>query len=201
MSAILAIDTASEWFAVGVDRGGEPEVAVAEAIRTHTTGLLTAIEALLRGERPAGIIVVTGPGSYAGLRVGIATAQGLSLATGAPLYGVRTFEAVVLAAGDRGETVTAVHPAGRGEFGLQRWAGGKPAGDIVLSSELPAGELLAGEGAGAMGGIEIGPRERATAVLRRLAPAARQGRLETGAEPYYLREPAITISRRQRAAG
>ncbi|MCX7617325.1 tRNA (adenosine(37)-N6)-threonylcarbamoyltransferase complex dimerization subunit type 1 TsaB [Tepidiforma sp.] len=199
MSAILVIDTASDRFAVGVDRDGERAVTVAEEERTHTTGLLSAIEALLGGERPAGIIIVTGPGSYAGLRVGIATAQGLSLATGAPLFGVRTFEAVALAAGK--EAVTAIHPAGRGEFGLQRWAGGRPAGDIVLTGELPAGELLAGEGAGARGGIEIGPRERAAALLERLAPAAREGRLQAGAEPYYLREPAITISRRQRAAG
>lgn len=199
MSAILVIDTASDRFAVGVDRDGERSAVVAEEERTHTTGLLAAIEALLGGERPAGIIVVTGPGSYAGLRVGIATAQGLSLATGAPLYGVRTFEAVALAAG--AAAVTAIHPAGRGEFGLQRWAGGKPAGDIVLTAELPGDELLAGEGAGARGGIEIGPRERAAALLEQLAPAAREGRLESGAEPYYLREPAITISRRQRAAG
>ncbi|WBL35272.1 hypothetical protein O0235_10805 [Tepidiforma flava] len=84
-------------------------------------GCSRTIEALLGGERPAGIIVVTGPGSYAGLRVGIATAQGLSLATGAPLYGVRTFEAVALAAG--AAAVTAIHPArSAASLELQRWA-------------------------------------------------------------------------------
>lgn len=200
MSTVLVIDTASDRFAVGVDREGRREVMVADAERTHTTGLLAAIERLLGGERPGGIIVVTGPGSYAGLRVGISTAQGLSLATGAPLYGVRTFEAIALAVGDDGP-VTTIHPAGRGEYGLQRWAAGQPAGDIALVAELPAGERLAGEGAGGFGGTEVGPRERVEALLARLAPRARAGELEAGAEPYYLREPAITISRRQRAAG
>ena len=200
MSTILAIDSASDRFAVGVDRDGQREIVVAEEERTHTTGLLAAIERLLGGEKPAAILVVTGPGSYAGLRVGIATAQGLALATGAPLYGVRTFEAIALAAGGGG-AVTAIHPAGRGEWGVQRWAGREPAGEIALVATLPEADLLAGEGAGALGGVEVGPRERVAAMLERLAPAARRGELATGAEPFYLREPAITISRRQRAAG
>lgn len=200
MSTILAIDSASDRFAVGVDRDGQREIVVAEEERTHTTGLLAAIERLLGGEKPAAILVVTGPGSYAGLRVGIATAQGLALATGAPLYGVRTFEAIALAASGDG-AVTAIHPAGRGEWGVQRWAGREPAGEIALVATLPEADLLAGEGAGALGGVEVGPRERVAAMLERLAPAARRGELATGAEPFYLREPAITISRRQRAAG
>uniref|UniRef100_UPI002ADDFDDB tRNA (adenosine(37)-N6)-threonylcarbamoyltransferase complex dimerization subunit type 1 TsaB n=1 Tax=Tepidiforma sp. TaxID=2682230 RepID=UPI002ADDFDDB len=110
MSTILVIDTASDWFAVGLDGEGRRELVVAEEGRTHTTGLLAAIEGLLGVERPGGVIVLSGPGSYAGLRVGIATAQGISLATGAPLFGVRTFEAIALAAGGEGE-VLAIHPA------------------------------------------------------------------------------------------
>jgi tRNA threonylcarbamoyladenosine biosynthesis protein TsaB len=199
VSTILAIDTASDRFAAGVDRDGEREVVTSRGERTHTTALLAAVERLLGADRPVGILLVTGPGSYAGLRVGIATAQGLSLATGAPLFGVRTFEAIALAAGgDR--AIVAIHPAGRGEYGMQRWAGRRPVDAIQLVGALPAGELLAGEGAGALGGVEIGPEERCRALLELLAPAARRGELATGAEPFYLREPAITISRRQRTA-
>jgi tRNA threonylcarbamoyl adenosine modification protein YeaZ len=199
VSTILAIDTASDRFAAGVDRDGEREVVTARGERTHTTALLAAVERLLGANRPVGILLVTGPGSYAGLRVGIATAQGLSLATGAPLFGVRTFEAIALAAGgDR--AIVAIHPAGRGEYGMQRWAGRQPVDAIQLVGTLPVGELLAGEGAGALGGVEIGPEERCRALLELLAPAARRGELAAGAEPFYLREPAITISRRQRTA-
>lgn len=200
MSVILCIDTASDRFAVGTEREGRVEVVTAAEERTHTTGLLAAIERLLGGEKPAAILVVSGPGSYAGLRVGISTAQGLALATGAPLFGLRTFEAVALAVGSDRD-VRAIHPAGRGEFGVQEWKHGKPAGEIRLVAALEPGPQLAGEGAGALGGTEVGPEERCRALLASLAPRVRAGELEPGAEPFYLREPAVTLSRRLRVSG
>ena len=44
--------------------------------------------------------VVTGPGSFTGLRVGIATMQGLAFATGRPLVGISGFDALAHLAGD-----------------------------------------------------------------------------------------------------
>jgi tRNA threonylcarbamoyl adenosine modification protein YeaZ len=54
------------------------------------------------------VFVGTGPGSYTGLRVGLATAQGLCRGTGAGLVGVCSFEALArsaLAPGDEGAVV------------------------------------------------------------------------------------------------
>jgi tRNA threonylcarbamoyladenosine biosynthesis protein TsaB len=62
-----------------------------------------------------GLAVSLGPGGFTSLRVGLATAQGLAMATGKPLVGCSTFEALVaMAAGWHG-TVCAVLEARRGE--------------------------------------------------------------------------------------
>jgi tRNA threonylcarbamoyladenosine biosynthesis protein TsaB len=61
--------------------------------------------------------VATGPGSFTGLRVGIATMQGLSLATGKPLIGVSALDALAeIAAGE-------VPPSGRLATWVDAWRG------------------------------------------------------------------------------
>ena len=199
MSTILCIDTASDRFALAVDRDGAIETFEAEANQDHSRLLLPAISDLLGGDELAAILVVTGPGAYAGIRVGIATAEGLALAKGIPLYGIGTLEAAALAGGVTDCTV--VHPAGRGEFAVQRFEDGAATGapEIAASAAL-AWAKPTGEGAGSLGGSEIGARERVTAALQDRAPKIRAGELTEGAEAFYLREPNITVSRRQTAA-
>ncbi|MDE2669931.1 MAG: tRNA (adenosine(37)-N6)-threonylcarbamoyltransferase complex dimerization subunit type 1 TsaB [Chloroflexota bacterium] len=198
MSAVLAIDTASPAFALAFDEGpGEdPRVVESAADFTHAS-LLAAVEEHLRGAALAAVVAVCGPGSYSGLRAGIATAQGLALAQGCDLAGISTLEAV--AAACEGDTdaplLTAVHPAGRGELAVQDFRGLAHDGPmrIVAPDDLRAA-ALAGEGAGALGGREVLPRDRALAALARF----RAGALEPVAEltAIYLRDPNITAPRR-----
>ena len=69
--------------------------------KTPTEWLLQSIEELLaKAELDKGsldaIAVVRGPGSFTGLRVGLATAKGLSLATGCPLLGISSLQCLAM---------------------------------------------------------------------------------------------------------
>jgi tRNA threonylcarbamoyladenosine biosynthesis protein TsaB len=104
--AVVGFDTATADTAVCATRGGE--VLYEEALGLaedgspcHSTALLVEVEraAAAAGgwERVAGIAVGRGPGSFVGIRVGIATALGLSASTGIPVTGVCTLDAIARA--------------------------------------------------------------------------------------------------------
>jgi tRNA threonylcarbamoyladenosine biosynthesis protein TsaB len=196
VTAILAIDTASASFAVAFMRDGGPLRSTGQAAAAdHSRLLLQAIADVLDGDRPEVVAVVRGPGSYAGVRVGLATAAGFGLSRGLRIVGVGTLEAVAAAAGPG--TWTAIQPAGRGTFAAQRFADGEAIGDMwsATAAELGPEQHLAGEGAGVLGGLEVSIASRCVAAGR-LA----EGRLAsaTGEPPpaLYLREPSITPPRR-----
>lgn len=194
MSTVLAIDTASPEMAVAFDDGGGVRTAARRGGTDQSRLLLPLIDELLGSPRPAlgGVVVVTGPGSYAGVRVGVATATALAKAAGCTLAGVPTLEAVAAAAGPGSWRV--IHPAGRGTFAVAEANEGKVAGDLTAAKgDALGGAQVAGEGAAAFGGREISAEERVRAALElgrgRLAPPA-------GAPGVvYLREPNITVAR------
>jgi len=201
VSTILCIDTASSRFALAVAREGEVVASREEdGAQDHSRLLLASIDRLLEGDRQSlnEILVVRGPGSYAGLRVGIATARGLGLALGIAVTGIGTMEAVAAAAGPG--RLTVIHPAGRGDFAVQEFDHGQAAGPLrtVPGEDLPA-TGTAGEGAAARGGWEVTPSERCRAALGwRLGTGESADR--TPVEALYLREPQITPPRRKPAA-
>jgi len=197
VNTILCIDTASDRFALGVDRDGKISSIEAEAAHDHSKLLLPAIRDLLGGDPLSAIIVVNGPGAYAGIRVGIATAQGLAFAKGIPLFGIGTLEAAAVASGQDG---LVIHSAGRGDFAVQAFQRGRAQGRITTARAEAFGAIhVIGEGASQFLGTDVTPRERCEAALRSRAPSIRKGTLRPGVEAFYLREPNITVSRRQTA--
>lgn len=201
MSVILAIDTASSAFALAV-RGedGGVRTLVRECGRDHSQLLLPAIAEILGDDSRglAGVVVVRGPGAYAGIRVGLATASALALGRAVPLAGVTTFEAVARVAGE-GDWL-GIHPAGRMTFATQRIAAGTPVGELgsaTLDDLRSCGSRLAGEGAGGLAGLEIGPEARVLAALD--LGAAGLGERDSTPEAVYLRAPNITTPRRRLA--
>jgi tRNA threonylcarbamoyl adenosine modification protein YeaZ len=78
---ILAIDTSSAACTVALFKQGECVASHDEVIgRGHSERLVPSIAELLRGRVPDGILVGVGPGSFTGIRVGIAAAHGMATA-------------------------------------------------------------------------------------------------------------------------
>lgn len=122
---VVAFDTATEALAIGLGRwdadGGEVlDARDLIAPRAANTRLLPEIEALLGDHglsaRDLGAVVVgRGPGSFTGVRIGVATAKGLAQGLGAPLFGVGTLDAVARRFAARDGLVGVVGDAMRGE--------------------------------------------------------------------------------------
>lgn len=118
---ILALDTSTAaCTAALLELDGTVVASRDEQIgRGHAERLVPLIEEVLSGHVPTRIIVGVGPGSFTGLRVGIAAAHGLSIGWSVPLTGMNSLALLAAAApeGD-GEVVVAVN-GGHGEIFCQ----------------------------------------------------------------------------------
>ncbi len=166
--AVVGFDTATGDLAVAATRDGEVLFETLlrpseEGAPQHATGLLGEVE---RAADAAGgwdaverIAVGLGPGSFTGVRVGIATARGLGLSRGLPVGGACTLDALGRGLGEAagGRDCVAVADARRGEVfaALYSRDGERLWGPLVRSPEglaerlagLPRAALCGGSGA------------------------------------------------------
>jgi len=188
----LAFDTATSVATVALVRDG---TVLGERV-SRAVSVLQDADALLReagaGQQDlTGLVVGTGPGSFTGLRLGLAAARGLAFALDLPVAGVSTLRA--LAAGSPG--ALPVVDAGRREvFVLD---GLEPAVRKPQELELEPGTLCVGDGALRYRallesqGVEIPPDddERHLPWARFHAALARDFGPAEEVEPLYLRVP------------
>jgi len=221
---VLALDTTGTLGSVALGLAGPGGAVTGDAVETfepsnrHSRSLLPAIrrvmaEAGLETRDLALLVATRGPGSFTGLRIGLATAQGFALAAGIRAAGVSSLDAAAVADAAasrsalrrlvivdalRGELFAALYDGAgpdalvRGPCRLlpedaARWAGEHGAARICGPAVLRYRDAI-GRG---RPDIEI-VEDRwalAPAALRLGLQAARRG--ETTLEPLYLREPDI----------
>ena len=143
---ILAADTSLPLLSVALVRDGKTIGSVAlEGKGSRNEKLLPAVDWLL-GESGVDrstidlFAVTRGPGSFTGVRIGLATIQGLALALNRPMCAMSTHEAIALGSGTRDGAV--VDDAGRGEYYVSHFAGGVETTSPRLEADLPAGPII-----------------------------------------------------------
>jgi tRNA threonylcarbamoyladenosine biosynthesis protein TsaB len=159
--------------------GGEGSVALADTAlaqaivatevlpgRTSSERLVPAVRRLMEGlgwrlGELAAVVVVHGPGSFTGVRVGVSAAKGLSEAGGVGLIAVSRLALLAAAVDGGGGPVHAVLDAGRGEFYYGEYVGrrclrealmgGKDVLAAAVGGVFVACETKVAEGLGALG--------------------------------------------------
>jgi tRNA threonylcarbamoyladenosine biosynthesis protein TsaB len=209
---ILAIDTALEACAAGIIELPDRVLAQESAAmaRGHAEALMPLIARVmdLAGLRFADldrIAVTVGPGSFTGLRVGIAAARGIALASGKPAVGVSTlaaFASPYLSAGEKQPVVAAVDARHDQVYFEMFGPGGRilvtprliPVRDAVRAASGAA--VLTGSAAGIL--AEAWPEAASPPAVERqgapqIASIARLGAAADAAralpKPLYLRQP------------
>ena len=217
---VLAIDTSTAFGSVAIAEGQEliGEVRL-HSVDSHSMRVLPAAAFLLEQAGWAareidGFAVTSGPGSFTGLRVGLASVQGLALAAGRPCLGVSTLDVLAARIAGAAESLMPLVDAYRGEvFGALYDGRGHSCGEPfvappeALADRMPAGVTLVGTGAERHREWIRTHRPDATfsrrspflaGALARLAVprfAAGEGVTPAALRPLYLREAEIRAAR------
>jgi tRNA threonylcarbamoyladenosine biosynthesis protein TsaB len=175
---LLTIDTSTTAGSVALSRGEQLLGEVLLNIKaTHTDRLLLSLAQLLEDtgvglEDVDAFGVVVGPGSFTGLRVGVATVKGLAMATGKPVVGISSLLALAVQVPYPCYPLCALLDARKKEVyaGIYHWEAGRPvlqggervASPEALLDELEGDTLFVGTGAAVY----------RTLIVRRLGPRA-----------------------------
>jgi tRNA threonylcarbamoyladenosine biosynthesis protein TsaB len=209
---VLGLDTCLDACSVAVWAEGRVLAASSEPMKRGHQERLAVMAQATMAEAGIGfpaldrVGVTVGPGSFTGLRVGLAFAKGLGLALDRPVVGLGVLEALALDAG--GGFVAAVVDARRDQVYLQVFDGGRALmAPDVLPVDIAAARLaelwtggpavLTGPGAALLAGV----LPQASLIERHAADPVTVARLAAGARPpfppprpLYLRAPDARVA-------
>jgi len=209
---ILALDSSSPLLSCALWEDGK---TLAESLHPEKAGdvLPAALLALAPLESVDALACGIGPGSFTGLRVGLASVKALAFARKLPVAGVSSLRALAVAARRPAELLVPTLEARRGEL----YACALRGPDLLLPETvlradkfrdwLPAGAVVIGPGARSMG-FEVPDEPRAPgagAVAELCAPSLRGARYDEAAcfalSPNYLQPSSAEVALREGRVG
>lgn len=225
---ILALDTTTRAGSAAVlkdgalaaERVGNPEITHGERLPSDLQQLLADLR--LGIEDVDLFAVAAGPGSFTGLRVGIATVQGLAMARGRLVVPVSALEALARAARDVPSPVAAWMDAQRGEVFAEVYAAGSraillpaasgtPEARLDAMAGVPGAPIFIGDGAiryretiAARGGADVRilhPPPLAAFIGEIASEHPERAVRPHAVVPIYIRRPDAELARARRAAG
>lgn len=221
---ILAVDTATRGMSVSVFRDGAPVVThVSDEMRDQAKSLLPVVmDALAKAQLGFSgldaLAVATGPGSFTGIRVGLAALQGIALASGLPLAGFDNFSLYACRTPETGRDNLVLLESHRKECFCQLFDKNgekkdapfqEDAAGITTRFAAKDGPLLTGNAIAVLRELAAAgydapdiPRdfaaEESSVSLGRMLAAAAEKSLDELAErypakPFYIRPPDVTL--------
>jgi tRNA threonylcarbamoyladenosine biosynthesis protein TsaB len=194
---LLAFDTSSAACTAALFDSPGKCVGQADEIigRGHAERLVPMIAELLGGRRPDHILVGVGPGSFTGIRVAIAAAQGLAIGWPAELSGMSSLALLAAGFGNDGKIAAAVL-GGHGELFVQQFDAAtlEPASALINAPPAEAARQIDARvvvGSGAQRLVEARGWGEARDAWPSAANALRLTKAQRGltAKPVYARAP------------
>ena len=194
----LAIDTANENIAIALLNGTQVLAEINQGMpRGQGEALVPMIQEMLNkaGIKPVDVhqlAVTLGPGSFTGVRIGMATARGMALALNIPVFGTTTLEAGAFQTTGK---VLSVLDTKRGDFYTQLFQDGEPLEEPAIRSieqiKMLTDVSLVGSSAPAVAEetgfpVQNPPLSPAVAVALSALLHKRE------ANPYYLRDADVS---------
>jgi len=209
---ILALDSSSPLLSCALWEDGR---TVAESLHPEKAGdvLPEALLLLAPLESVDALAAGIGPGSFTGLRIGLAAVKALAYARKLPVAGASSLRALALSAGRPGEVVVPTLEARRGELYACALRGAEVVRpETVLQAQdlaawLPEGAVVLGPGARANGlAVPDEPRAPAAwAVAELCAPLLRGARYDESAcfalSPNYFQPSSAEVALREGRVG